>query len=573
MNLTLKDRRFYLSLPYDEELIIKAKSIPGYKWSKKTKEWSWAASRLSFGLLQEVFDITIPVIIKDNALGHPDPDDWEYKTFQPMKHQEEGIYFLLNQFYGMRNLTQGAALFMEMGTGKTKTVIDTAEMMYKADLIKRVLVVAPLPILGTWEDELKLHSSHSVSQPIQGNKDKRCSLIRVLQHEWGATNLVWGIINIEGLATVEEGLDVDAWDLIIVDESTVIKSRTAKRTKKLIKLFGHAPYKIIMSGNPIPKGPEEVFAQYSFIDPSIFGTSYTKFRDEYFTTDFFNGIEDWKNEEAKVKYYEKFHSIAFIARKQDCLDLPPKIYEVRKLTMSPEQAKIYKDMWKDAYAAIKIYNRTVKGIETPESKAIESITGDNATCAAPVVLTKLLRCSQITGGFLPVVEDGPDMKEGTVSFANNPKLKELVGIIEGLSEAEQVVVWARFHWEIELIEQNLKSAGISCVPFYGKTNYKERLEARKDFKEGKVKVFIGNPATGGKGLNDLIGATTVIYYSNDYSAENRQQSEDRNHRNGTVKVTYIDLVCEATIDEKVLTVLRENKDFSDEVLARNQTIL
>jgi SNF2 family DNA or RNA helicase len=429
-------------------------------------------------------------------------------------------------------LSKGAALFAEMGVGKTKILIDVAELLFLHKAIKTVLVIAPLSILGTWNDELKKHSMRSSWIELIGNKRQRLKsleFVNYMRDEY----LHWAIINADGIAVIKDALVIHKFDLVIIDESTIIKNRTTQRSKMIIELFQGAKYKVIASGNPIPKGADEIFSQYNFVEPAIFGDRYYSFTERYFEVDYFNKIVSMKNAD---EFYEKFHSIAFVKKKQDCLDLPPKIYERRFIDMSPEQERIYKEMEEEAIATYK-----------------------DKTCAAPVTITKFLRCSQIAGGIFPG-------ESGIQILDPNPKLDALVEELNGLPKDEQTVIWARFNPEIEIIEQRLKEEDVSCVTFYGKTDYKERIEARKSFKEKETRVFIGNPATGGKGLNDLIGATTVIYYSNDYSAENRQQSEDRNHRNGTVKVTYIDLLMKDTIDLHVLNVLQQNKDFSDAIL-------
>lgn len=430
-------------------------------------------------------------------------------------------------------ISKGCCLAMEMGVGKTLTVIAAAEILFCNSLINNVLVIAPLSIVDVWNQELNKHSSYSEWSILIGSKDKR---VTILNNDGSKSKLQWSIINIDGLSVIESELSKKKFDMIVVDESTIIKNRNAHRTKLVIKLFQSFPYKIIMSGNPSPKSPDEIFSQYNFVEPGVFGSSYYSFREKYFLVDYFNKIIGYKNEK---EFTEKFHSIAFRKTKQECLDLPPKVYQNVFVEMSKEQSKIYKAMEKDALAHY-----------------------EDLTCAAPVVIAKFVRLSQIAGGFFPSVSGGGKY------ILPNAKMERLLELVLELPKDEQIVIWARFQKEIELIKSSLEKLGIDCVSFYGKTSVQDRNKARELFREKKVRVFIGNPATGGKGLNDLVGATTVIYYSNDYSAENKQQSEDRNHRNGTVKVTYIDLLTKDTIDVNVLEVLRNNRDFSNMLLNR-----
>lgn len=321
---------------------------------------------------------------------------------------------------------------------------------------------------------------------------------------------------------------------ILVHNCTIIKNKSAQRTKLVTELFSDAAYKIIMSGNIIPKSVDEIFTQYRFADCGIYGTYYYSFINKYCEVDYFNKVTALKNGQ---EFHSKMHSIAFRKTKKECLDLPPKIYEKELIEMIPDQKQVYKEMEKDAIASYK-----------------------DKTCAATVVITKFLRLSQIAGGFFPDNEGGGEY------IIPNKKLERLVEIILELPVTEQIVIWARFQKEIEIIDKALKEKNISCVTFYGKTSFKDKNIAKELFREKKVRAFIGNPSSGGKGINDLIGATTVIYYSNDYSAENRIQSEDRNHRNGTIKVLYIDLIMKDTIDEIVLTTIRQNIDFANALL-------
>jgi SNF2 family DNA or RNA helicase len=360
--------------------------------------------------------------------------------------------------------------------------------------------------------------------------------------------LAWAVINPEGVLSLPELAEVK-FDLVVIDESTTIKNRTAKRTKAIINYFKNVPYKIVMSGNPVPKSPDEVFSQYHFLDESVFGSRYYPFANRYFDIDYFGKVVGIKDSE-RARFERLFHLPAFRATKQECLDLPPKVYEKISVEMGPEQARVYEEMKKSALAAY----------------------GD-LTCTAPFVITQFLRLSQVAGGFFPGLDGEGVLNSAPIKDAR--KLDALAELVEALPKDEQIVVWARFRNEIKAIRDQFQTLGIPSVVFYGEVSNQSRIEARKLFREGTARIFIGNPASGGKGLNDLVGASYVIYYSNDYSAENRQQSEDRTHRSGIRldrSVTYIDLVTKGTIDEQVLGVLRANKDFSEALLGRSLSL-
>jgi SNF2 family DNA or RNA helicase len=437
----------------------------------------------------------------------------------------------------------GSALFMQMGTGKTLTSIHLIETLCYNGYAKNTLVIAPLSIVNTWQQELDIHTNSGdlLVTPVVGAKPKR---LKVLSHAEASLNpLKLFLINPEGVQSVEKELSKIDFDFVIVDESTMIKNRTAGRSKIIKKLFQNVKYKLLLSGNPIPKGGQEIFSQYEFIEPGVFGTNYYRFVDHYFFKDYFNNVAGMQPG-LKDEFESKFHEVSFVKRKDECLDLPPKIYETIEIEMAPEQRKLYKEMEKEA---ITFY--------------------EDQACAAPVVITKFLRLSQIAGGIIATKDENDD--QDLKRFDKNPKLDQLISTISELPSENQVVIWARFNEEIEMISEALTKADISNVTFYGK-NRTTRDEGKALFREKQVRAFIGNPQAGGKGLNDLIGATYVIYYSNDFSSEARQQSEDRNHRSGTKgdKVVYVDLVMKGTIDKQVIATLRDDRDFSDMILER-----
>ena len=555
MEAVVKNGRILLKFPYDFITHTKVKAVPGGKFNKRKGAWEFPASPLVCAQLNEKLKCSWPLEAFESG-GYP--LERPVPKMKPFDHQAEAIDFLLNEFgFGEKPVfgaTKGAALFMEMGTGKTKTAIDTAEILHHNGIIKTVLIISPLNVVDSWGNteygELTKHSTNSKWYPIVGaTKKKKLKVVEEMKVDINLQkkdHLTWGLINIESLKVVRDQILEINPDLVILDESTLIKNFKAARTKDLLEMFGLAPYKIVMSGNPIPKGPHEIFAQYAFIEPGVFGLNFFKFRDKYFDMDYFKQIEGLK-EGMKAEFDEKFHSVSIVKRKDECLDLPPKLYEPHVVEMSKEQGKAYREMEREAVVCY-----------------------DDMACSGTVVMTKMIRLSQIAGGALPLEPIDPEnpTKEEVVFFKPNSALNEVIQVIEETPDDEQVVVWARFQFEIELICERLEKEDIGHADFYGKTSLKNKLKNRADFKNRRIRVFVGSPAAGGKGMNDLIGATTVIYYSNDYSAENRQQSEDRNHREGTIKVTYHDIIVKGTIDIDVLNTLRDNKDFSDKVLTR-----
>lgn len=570
VQLFLDKNKFILNIPYgckDFQLkVSQAKTIGGYFWNKNMKFWEYPPTKEVYLRLKLLFEVELEEV--ENHLNRQVIDIRKHDfIYPPFEHQGEALRFIFDQF-GFSRLRKGTgkpskkenlisigvALFMDMGTGKTKTVIDVADILYREGEIENVIVVCPLSLVDTWggeEGEIKKHSKTGVAVPIVGyNKPKKIKQLKLAEasrksYKGGVTYVIIGIESIDSLKEDLKGyLKNFPCDLIIVDESTTIKNDTSTRSDELFKLFGGNPYKIIATGNPIPKTPEDIFGQYKLADIGIFGKSRYSFKERFFELDFFKKHKGWKRRE---EYEEKFHRIAFVRRKDQCLDLPPKIYKKLIIPMSKEQKKAYETMKKDA---ILTYNDL-------------SATGD-------LIITKLMRMSQICGGMLPLQNDLGETVDFKF-FNPNPKLDALVDHIEKILPDEQIVIWAHQTKEIKLISDRLTKEGFTNVIFNGTVNYKKKLEARRAFREKEVRCFIGNPSAGGKGLNDLIAATQVVYYSNNYKTEDRQQSEDRNHRNGTIKVLYTDLLMENSIDLKVLSVLKNDQDLSDAILDRDSS--
>mgnify|MGYP001579175270 CR=1 FL=1 len=433
-------------------------------------------------------------------------------------------------------ISRGVACYLQMGLGKTKVVIDLAEILFQLSAIKKVLVIMPLSIVSAWEEELQKHSSISMWRSLLGPVQQRLEELATLQHQ-SNSKLKIAFINVDGIGIIKEQLRQQQFDMVVVDESSMIKNRTAQRTKLIIELFSSAPYKIIMSGNPIPKSPVEIFSQYAFVEPGVFGTNYFQFENRFFLTDYFRKVIGFKNQQ---EYQKAFHSIAFRKTKKECLDLPAKIFEKEHIPMAAEQERVYRIMWQDAVASYQ-----------------------DGTCVAPVVITKMLRCSQIAGGIFPA-DDGR-----RILLQPNPKLQRLLELSEEVPTQGQFVVWAHFTAEIEMIKKALDKEGITCTTFYGATTYAERVAAAEVFKKGQVRAFIAHPATGGFGINFLARCEHVFYYSHNYSAEQYQQSQDRTNRMGSVSsCVYVHLLMKSTIDEMVLRVLEANGDFAQSILDR-----
>ena len=445
------------------------------------------------------------------------------------------------------------AYFMEMGTGKTKVLIDNAAMLYDKGKIDGLLIVAPKGVIGTWyNQELPTHlPTHIENVTIlwQANitKTQREKLETLFEVEESLHIL---IMNVEAFST-QKGADFASKflschnTLMVIDESTTIKNPKAHRTKNIVRLSTEAKYRRIMTGSPVTKNPLDLYSQCQFLSSWLLNfASYYSFRNRYAEMKTLNMhgrsiqvVDKFKN---LGELSDTLKSFSYRVLKEDCLDLPDKIYIKRQIILSPDQKKLYEQMRKEALAVL-------------NGKQVTTVNA----------LTQLMRLHQITCGHFTA-------DDGTTQRIPNNRIRELMDILE---ETEgKAIIWAHYQWDIkDIIKEIVKEYGPgSVVDYYGLTPQSERDPNREKFQsDPKCRFLIGTPSTGGYGLT-LTAANTVIYYSNGYDLEKRLQSEDRGHRIGQKKsVTYVDINAEDTVDEKIVKSLRKKINIASEVLGED----
>ena len=448
------------------------------------------------------------------------------------------------------------ALFMEMGTGKSKVLIDNIAYLYGKGSINAVLIVAPKGVYNNWvEKELPQHLPDFITNKTviwKAGSKKSEDAVQNLNEEY-SFDLKILVMNVEAFSTKKGARLAYKFvslhnALMAIDESTTIKNPTAKRTKNLITLGKYAKYRRILTGSPITKSPLDVYTQSQFLDPALLGySSYYSFRahfallvDRQTGGRTFKQVVGFQNLTELTELLSKF---SYRVLKEDCLDLPDKIYLRREIELTPEQKKIYKELRE--YAIANLNNAEV--------------------VTASSVLTQLLRLHQVSCGFV-------SQEDGELQELKNNRVSELMQILDETSG--KVIIWANYQYDIERIYRAISEAhGPESVgTYYGATSDSDRKTLVADFQDpdSPVRYFVGNTQTGGYGLT-LTAAHTVVYYSNSYDLEKRLQSEDRAHRIGqTSKVTYIDLFCKDTVDEKIVKALREKLDVAKQVLGEEQ---
>ena len=442
------------------------------------------------------------------------------------------------------------AYFMEMGTGKTKVLIDNVAMLYDKGKVNGALIIAPKGVVGTWyNQEIPTHlPTHieNVSVLWQANITKGQSKKLGTLFKTGE-ELHFLIMNVEALST-SKGTDFARKflsshnTLMAIDESTTIKNPKAKRTKNIIKLSEMAKYRRIMTGSPVTRNPLDLYSQCQFLSPWLLDfQSYYAFRTRYaiMKTANISGrqIQLVAGFQRLAELSDKLKPFSYRVLKEDCLDLPDKIYMKRQIKLSPDQNKLYQQMKKEALAIL-------------NGKKVTTVNA----------LTQLMRLHQITCGHFTA-------DDGTIQRIPNNRISELMDVLDEIEG--KAIIWAHYQWDIkDIIKEIIKVHGPgSIVDYYGLTPQDERQGNIKKFQEDdKCRFIVGTPQTGGYGIT-LTAANTVIYYSNGYALEKRLQSEDRAHRIGQKKsVTYVDILADETVDEKIVKSLRKKINIASEVL-------
>ena len=449
------------------------------------------------------------------------------------------------------------ALFMEMGTGKSKVLVDNTAILYDRGAIKGALIVAPKGVYKNWDAiEFPTHLPDHIEctkvlwEPT-ATKKKQAELDTLFDDKGDLKIL---IMNVEAFST-SKGLDFArsflnifvGRALIGIDESTTIKNPTAKRTKNILKIGDLAKYRRILTGSPVTKSPLDLFSQCEFLDPYHLGhASYYSFRARYanMVKRNFGGrqvqlVVSYRRLDELADILDKF---SYRVLKEDCLDLPEKVFTKRLVELTPEQDKAYKQMKQMALAML-----------------------DNGEVMTTVnVMTQLMRLHQITCGHFKA-------DDGTTTALKNNRMDALLQLLEETDG--KVIIWANYREDIKNIVAALKKAygDASTVEYHGGVDSTLRQEHIAQFqqKNGPTRYFVGNAQTGGYGIT-LTAANTVIYYSNSYDLEKRLQSEDRAHRIGqTGSVTYVDLIAENTVDDKIVKSLRNKINIANEIMGED----
>lgn len=460
------------------------------------------------------------------------------------KHQIRGANMALRAFGALDAKTPGGGFgeLFEMGCGKTLTTIAVAGALYNLGKIDRVLVVAPTSVCSVWPHDLNQFATFPwEARVLLGDKKKRLKALDELEN-WPFKALRIAVINYESTHRegIFEALAAYKPDLIVCDESQRIKNPSAAQSKALHKLGDAAPFRMILSGTPVQNNAVDLYSQYRFLDPAVYGANFYAFKNRYCIMGGYgqHQIVGYRNMDELV---EKEHSVAYRVTKEECLDLPQQTFINRYVQFTDAEQAIYEQLRKSSF--------------------LELETGENVT--ATTILTMYLRLMQLTGGFLTADESTRPKQ------VNTAKLDALADIVDDyvVDAGKKLVIFARFRAEIAAIENLLRLRKIQYGSIYGDVPMEERGKIVDDFQTNPdTKVFVAQIQTAGLGIT-LHAASTAVFYSYDYNYANYAQALARIHRIGQrLPVTYIHLVVDGSIDEKILAALENKEDMAKTVV-------
>jgi len=531
MNIKVTPTVIYVETPFEMKNAVKA--LRGGRWSPSLKQWCFpatphAAKRLidAFPKLEDhpklapFFDTPLESYQAADHLPH-----WNTVLWDHQRRAVQDCFF-----------RPASMLAMEMRTGKTAVALALASLWN----CRTVLVTCPVSVVGVWAAEIDLHSAQDwlVARLGKGSVKKKTGLLKDVMH-WrertGRPAIV--IVNHESLWREPFGSAVLGieWDLAVVDESHRSKAPGGKFSRFLVRLADRVPKRLALTGTPLPHSMLDAYGQWRFLDRTIFGSSFNRFKNRYAVSGGFEGREimGWQNTE---EFSDLFHEIAFECSTEEAFDLPEEMDIRRSTTLEPSAQKIYDSMEKHFWA----------GVESGE------ITASNA-------LVKLLRLQQICAGW---VKDDQDV----LLQVSHAKADLLADVLEDFKTDTPLVVFVRFTKDIQIIREICEAQGRRVGEVSGQ---------RKDISDSgtfpeDLDVLVCQIQAGSLGIN-LSRSSTCIFYSWGWSLGDIEQARARiRHSENVNKLQFIHLIIEKSIDERMLGCLKARKDFIEDVLEKGR---
>jgi SNF2 family DNA or RNA helicase len=519
------------------------RKLPNRRFSNKLGAWLVPALAGNVRELRSVLDKFKDVtkvspaardeIMRDRTVQTPTerfPAAHPFLT-QPFEHQLKALDRIWPR--------EGGALFMEQGTGKSKVAVDWVVALMLAGKVNAVVIICPVSVKRSWVEQFQIHCPMQAVIRLQGHPK-----VIVSGETIGPAPLQVLICGTESLSVgLKKGRAFDEVHrfalenraVMVVDESHLIKSHDATRSKNVHYLSKLSKHRLILTGTPIAQGLMDLFSQFEFLDPDILGVGdFYSFRNRYAVMGGYENkqIVAYQNTDELMQLVAP-HS--YECRKKDVLDLPEKLYQKRFVKLTATQEEAYKRMKRDKMAGVDL-----------KSGYLEVVVQN--------ILTVYQHLQTIASGFMYVKDDADELPKDS-----------------------QVIIWARYRFELDQISKTLEAKGLGkCALRTGGMSEEEKAVELGRFRSGECRFFVSSQAAGGTGLT-LNEASTTIYFSNTFSLIDRVQSEDRNHRIGQKNsVLYVDILAEGTVDEHILQAIADKKDLADYVrgrIARGQDVL
>ena len=406
-------------------------------------------------------------------------------------------------------------IFADTGTGKTLMGLEIASHFNKT------LILCPLSVIETaWVDDC--NKFYPKKKIVNCWSNSRKGHINSLNEEAD-----FYVMNYESYKILKNEICTHKFDCMIIDESSCMKNMGSQITSMIIEMTSVIPHRFVLSGCPTPNHNSEIFPQMKFVNNEIFGNNYYGFLARYFHQDMANPHVWFQTDEDKERYNLRLSEQSIFLKKEDCVDLPDKIFQVRRFNLSNEQRKYYDEMINDIQSHINEWSKFE-------------------------FTAKLMKLREITSGFVYPKEKGADV----IKIQSN-KINALAETLNEIGD-KQVIIWCQFQYEIESLAKQFDGVGLT-------SKTKNRDNIIRDFRDGKIKYLFTHPQLLGKGVT-FVNCTYNIYYSLSFSYEEFKQSQDRIHRIGqTNKCTYIILQANDTIDEKIYDCLQRKKSAVDEL--------
>lgn len=411
-------------------------------------------------------------------------------------------------------LNEGSyGVFADTGTGKTIMGLEIAKNYNKT------LILCPLSVIETaWIDDCKeFYPELSVINCWGNSQKERLNAL----HE----DVSVYVMNYESFKILKREIISMKFDCMIIDESSVMKNMTSQITNELLEMVDVIPHRFVLSGTPTPNHNSEIFPQMKFVDAEVFGNNYYGFLAKYFSQDMADPHHWFQTDDNKNAYFNRLNSKSVFLKKEDCVDLPEKVFEIKMFDLGKEQKRYYEDM-------------------------VQNIRDNINSWSKFEFTAKLMKLREITSGF--VIN-----KDNTITDFETNKDKILEQSLDEIGE-KPVIIWCQFTHEIERLAEKYNGVALT-------SKTKNRDDIIRQFKNGQIKRLFTHPKLLGKGLT-FVNCTYNIYYSLSFSYEDFKQSQDRIHRIGqTNKCTYIILQGKNTIDEKIYGCLKRKGNAVDEL--------